>query len=89
MSRADLEEMLRNTVRKTPREFLTDYRLNQARQMLEQTNDNSADVSFNCGFSDPVQFNRLFTEKSGLTPSQYRDRSRQDNSPTDEYEILK
>ena len=89
MCRADLEEMLRNTVRKTPREFLTDYRLNQARQMLEQTNDNIADVSFNCGFSDPVQFNRLFTEKSGLTPSQYRDRSRQDNSPTDEYEILK
>ena len=88
INRADFEEALRGYTSKSTRDFLTDYRLGKARQMLEQTNDNVADISFNTGFADPMQFNRLFTERNGMTPSQYRDHSRQNNTPTDDYEVM-
>ncbi len=88
MNRADFQDALRNYSSKSPRDFLTDFRLGKARQLLEQTNDSVADVSFNTGFADPMQFNRLFTESTGMTPSQYRDNSRQDTTPTDAYEII-
>ncbi len=89
MSRADFEDELRSATKKTPREFLNDYRLEKAKKMLEQTTDNVADISFNSGFSDPVQFNRLFSVKTGMTPSQYRDKHHENASgPTDAYEVI-
>ena len=54
---------------------------------LLSTRHTVTEVAFNCGFSDPVQFNRLFTAKTGMTPSQYRDKQR-DSEPTDSYVII-
>lgn len=88
INRADFEDALRKATGKYPNDFLIEYRLNKARQLLEQTHDIVADISYNTGFSDPVQFTRLFTEHVGMTPSQYRDHSHQDNTATDEYEII-
>ena len=89
ISRADFEDAIRSFTKMSPKEFMADYRLQKAMQMLEQTNDNVADVSFNAGFADPALFNRLFTAKTGMTPSQYRDSHRQPSAgTTDEYEII-
>lgn len=88
INRAEFEDNLRNISKLSPREFLKDFRLRKAQQMLEQTNDSIADISFKTGFVDPMQFNRLFIEKTGMTPSQYRDHSRQASNPTDEYEVI-
>ena len=89
ISRADFEDAINDMTKMTPREFLADYRLRQAQQLLEQTNDSVADVSYNSGFSDPALFNRLFTAKTGMTPSQYRDSKHQaDIGNTDAYEII-
>jgi AraC-like DNA-binding protein len=89
MSRADFEDELKKAAKKSPREFLTDYRLEKAKQMLHNTSDSVADISFDTGFDDPVQFNRLFVNKTGMTPSQYRDHCRQtDSGATDDYEII-
>ena len=89
ISRADFEDELRSTLKKSPREFVNDFRLEKAQQMLAQTNDSVADVSYNAGFADPTLFNRLFTAKTGMTPSQYRDKQQTDNNgATDDYEII-
>ncbi|MBR2239147.1 MAG: helix-turn-helix domain-containing protein [Prevotella sp.] len=88
INRADFEDSLRAFSKKSPREFLIDYRIEKARQLLEQTSDSVADISFNTGFADPMQFNRLFTERNGMTPSQYRDHSHQSSEHTDEYEVI-
>lgn len=88
INRADFEDSVRSFTKKSPREFLTDFRIGKARQMLEQTTDSVADISFNTGFTDPMQFNRLFTERTGMTPSQYRDHSHQEDNTTDEYEVI-
>lgn len=89
ISRADFEDALRDIAKKTPREFVNDFRLQKAQQMLAQTTDSVADVSYNTGFADPTLFNRLFTAKTGMTPSQYRDcHQNANNGATDEYEII-
>ena len=89
VSRADFEDGLRKMTKMSPREFLADFRLRMAMQMLEQTNDSVADISFNAGFANPTLFNRLFTAKTGMTPSQYRDQHHQEpKADTDAYEII-
>ena len=86
MNRANFENTLRSITGLSPREFINDFRIRKAKEMLEQTSDSVADISFNCGFTDPVQFNRLFNAKTGMTPSQYRDKHH-DGGETDSYEL--
>ncbi len=58
---------------KGPNEYVHDYRLKRAVEMLETTNMTIAEVSFNCGFVDASVFNRQFAKKTGFMPSKYRD----------------
>lgn len=91
VSLADFEIQLKRITNMSPKEYVTYYRLRKAQEMLEQTNDSIADISFNTGFPNAVQFNRLFQEKLGVTPSQYRDKRKEElsgNSGTSEYEII-
>jgi ligand-binding sensor domain-containing protein/AraC-like DNA-binding protein len=87
MNRANFEETLRDVTGMSPRDYINMFRIGKAKEMLEQTSDSVADISFNCGFSDPMQFNRLFNAKTGMTPSQYRDKCRAEGE-TDSYEII-
>jgi transcriptional regulator GlxA family with amidase domain len=58
--------------------------------MLEHTNESIADISFELGFANASQFNRLFQETIGMTPSQYRDAQKQTEKAdvSTEYEIV-
>ena len=91
MSLADFEDQLKRITNKTPKEYMSDFRLNKAKQILERTDDSVADISFDLGFANASQFNRLFQESTGMTPSQYRDAQRQKAAAADastEYEII-
>ena len=88
MNRANFEESLKRITGLTPREFISNYRIDKAKQQLEQTNDTVADISFRCGFADAAQFNRLFASKTGMTPSQFRDQQRHATGDTDAYVII-
>ena len=52
----------------SPMEFLTTYRLEQARHLLLTTDWPSAQVGEQCGFPDPSYFGKLFRQKMGKTP---------------------
>ncbi|MGI8468346.1 MAG: helix-turn-helix transcriptional regulator [Pyrinomonadaceae bacterium] len=52
--------------------------LERARESLETTLDNIQQISVAVGFHDQSYFNRLFKEKYGLTPIEYRDNNHQD-----------
>ena len=90
MSLADFEGQLKRITNKTPKEYISEFRLNKAKQMLEHTNESVADISFELGFANAPQFNRLFQEATGMTPSQYRDSQRQADitGGTTEYEVI-
>lgn len=54
--------------------YLTDYRIDQARQMLESGRYKISQIARMCGYENPSYFNRLFKNAYGLTPSQYKEK---------------
>lgn len=64
---------LRKLTGQTPKEYILDYRIRRAVDMIEQTDENIAGIAYNCGFIDAALFNRQFKSKTGFTPSKYRD----------------
>ncbi len=62
----------KNIYRVTPNEYRQNYRISQARSLLTMTNLPIQDIAYQCGFSDPFYFSRLFKKKVGKSPYQYR-----------------
>ncbi|MEO1052091.1 MAG: AraC family transcriptional regulator [Bacteroidota bacterium] len=52
--------------------YLTERRLNRARQMLLDTEMSAAEVSVQLGYSSPQHFNKQFRSKFGATPNSIR-----------------
>ncbi|MNO05578.1 Arabinose operon regulatory protein [compost metagenome] len=58
----------------TPMEYLTDYRLEQAKLLLLKTEIPVAAVAERTGFENTAYFSRRFTSKVGISPLRYRKR---------------
>lgn len=52
--------------------YLTEYRMNKAKELLRYTDKRSSEVSLEVGYKDPHYFSYLFKKTQGLTPTQYR-----------------
>ncbi len=52
--------------------YLTDRRLNLARQYLQDTEKTSAEIALDLGYSSPQHFNKQFKNKFGITPNSIR-----------------
>ena len=63
----------------SPKEFITDYRLNKAATLLTKTNLTISQVCYDVGLSDPKYFTNLFKRKFGMTPSDYKIQHRKAN----------
>ena len=53
--------------------YLTDVRMNKARELLKCTNMRSNEISEKVGYKDPHYFSHLFKKNQGCTPMQYRE----------------
>ena len=62
-------------INQTPLEYVMEYRLNTAKQLLDDTKMSITDISYHCGFSSNAYFGKIFREKYGMTPLQYRNRN--------------
>jgi AraC-like DNA-binding protein len=52
---------------------LNEIRLGHASRMLIDTTHSIAEVSFNCGFNNISNFNRIFKKKKACTPKEFRE----------------
>ena len=52
--------------------YLTDYRMNKARELLKCTSKKSSEISAEVGYKDSHYFSYLFKKTQGMTPTQYR-----------------
>lgn len=52
--------------------YLTDYRMNRAKELLRGTGKRSSEISLEVGYKDPHYFSYLFKKTQGMTPTQYR-----------------
>ncbi len=53
-------------------DYLTDLRINKAKDLLRQTDLSVKEISIKLGYSDPNYFSRIFKRITGRTPSEYR-----------------
>jgi transcriptional regulator GlxA family with amidase domain len=57
---------------KTPSRYLLDLRLNQAKELLRQTNLSISEIAANISYEDYSYFSALFKKHIGFTPREYR-----------------
>lgn len=62
----------RSCIRKTPFEYLMDYRIQAAEKLLRTTTLPITEIAIQCGFSNSAYFAKMFRELRNVTPSQYR-----------------
>lgn len=57
-----------------PNTYLQSVRIERARKMLEESDFNIDTIMIKIGYEDASSFRRLFKKKTGLTPTEYRNR---------------
>ena len=57
-------------------DYIIDIRLGYASRLLVDTPDSISKISFECGFNNLSNFNRIFKRKKGCSPSEFRENYR-------------
>lgn len=68
-SKSKLYRTMMNLVGKSPNQFLRDYRLDKALELLEKQNSHVSEIAYQTGFSSPSYFSKCFQKKYGILPS--------------------
>lgn len=71
-SQSYFEEYFKICTGQTPIEYIISYRIEYARQLLEESEMSITDVAASCGFQNVSYFIRTFRKMYGLTPHRYR-----------------
>lgn len=57
---------------KTPKQFIDERILLEAKRMLLHESENVKAIAFNLGFEEPTNFNKYFRKHTGKTPAEFR-----------------
>ncbi|MEK0315723.1 AraC family transcriptional regulator [Cohnella sp. 56] len=66
-----LGELFKKRYGQRPIDYLTELRMNRAKQYLRETNDKLRDIARSVGYSDEYYFSRKFKKAVGMAPSAY------------------
>ena len=72
ISRNESFRCFKNFMGKNPIEYLNDYRLLKAAQLLRETEKSIESISAECGFSSASFFGKVFKKRYNKTPLQFR-----------------
>lgn len=56
-------------------DYINSYRIEASKKLLTESNTSIKEIMFEVGFNSRSVFNTLFKKRTGLTPSQYRDKN--------------
>lgn len=73
MSEVSFSRFMKKRTGKNYIEYLNDLRLGIASRFLVDTNKSIAEISYECGFNNLSNFNRIFKKRKGYTPKEFRD----------------
>jgi len=71
MSADYYSRVFKKKVGKSPMEYLTEIRINQAKQSLVLSSDTLRSIAHSVGFSDEFYFSRKFKKTTGYSPTSY------------------
>ncbi len=72
VSRVYLYQIFSETLGVSPKEYLTNFCLTLAMELLTLSDQAVEDVALSCGFKNPAAFSALFKKRIGTTPTRYR-----------------
>lgn len=72
MNKAALCTFIKKHLNKTFTEYLNDFRLKHASELIRTTDSGIADVAYASGFESVTYFNKLFKLKYGVTPTEFK-----------------
>ncbi len=72
ISNSEVLRCFHNMIKTTPTQYLKQYRIQKACELLETTDYNSVKIGMECGFQSSSYFIKTFKEKLGSTPLEYR-----------------
>jgi YesN/AraC family two-component response regulator len=72
MSRSQVHRKLRALTNKSATQYIKNYRLYRAAELLESTTDTISEIAYQVGFSSQTYFSSSFRELHAKTPSEYR-----------------
>lgn len=67
-----LKRRFKNATGSSLMDYIQDLKIEQAKQLLEQSCLNVETIAPEVGYEDPAFFRRVFKRKTGLTPARYR-----------------
>lgn len=70
-----MERLFRKYTGVSPATYLSGLRLEHAAEMLKSLECSVTETAFRCGFSNLAYFSRVFRQKYGLSPREYRKKS--------------
>lgn len=71
---AYLCQVFKKKTGKTINEYLTDYRIEKSKELLQNTNSKLYEIATEVGYKDTKYFIRTFRKKTGITPSEFREK---------------
>ena len=74
VSQRTLIRRFNNALGLPPNTYLQSVRIERARKMLEESDFNVETIMNKIGYEDASSFRRLFKKKTGITPTEYRNR---------------
>ena len=67
-----------NSLGVSPKDFLTEFRISRGKEQLALTNLSVEEIAVSCGYRNSLAFGKIFKQKVGITPTQYRNDNRKD-----------
>ena len=72
ISRSHLFRSFQNYMRKSPKDYLSGYRIRQACHLLRETDLSVSTIAYSVGFENNLYFSKAFRKQKGMSPSEYR-----------------
>ena len=77
INRSYLGKIFRNSIGRSPQEFLMNYRMVKATELLKLTTLSIADIGTAVGYGNPLHFSRAFKNIYGVSPREWRNEHKQ------------
>ena len=75
-SPAYMNVLFKQEMKVTLKQYLSNYRLEKAKRLLEQDYMKITEIAEKCGYANSNYFSKVFRDATGMTPVEYRDRKK-------------
>lgn len=72
LDRSYLYLIFKKLMKMSPQEFLINYRIERAVNLLQNSDLTIGDIARSVGYEDPLQFSKIFKKIKGMSPNQFR-----------------